>query len=85
MTRTTLDLDPTVLEQLRERAAAEHKSMGQLASERLAVSLEQDAPAELPPFRWNPKHMGEPRIDLEDKEALWRILDAEWYERPGAE
>jgi hypothetical protein len=81
MTRTTLDLDPTVLEQLRERAAAEHKSMGQVASERLAVSMGQDEAAELPPFRWNAKDMGPYKIDLEDKEAVWRLLDAEWYER----
>jgi hypothetical protein len=81
MARTTLDLDATVLQQLRERALAEHKSMGQVASERLAVSLEQDAPAELPPFRWNAKDMGPYRIDLEDKEAVWRLLDAEWYEQ----
>jgi len=80
MTRTTLDLDPTVLAQLRERAAAEHKSMGQVASERLAVGLEQDAPAELPPLNWIRKDMGPWKVDIEDKDALWRILDEEWYE-----
>jgi hypothetical protein len=83
MTRTTLDIDPTVLQQLRERAAAERKSMGQVASEQLARSLEDEAPAEPPPFQWEGKAMGKPRIDLEDKEALWRILDAEWYDRAG--
>jgi hypothetical protein len=77
MTRTTLDLDPTVLAQLRERAAAEHKSMGQLASERLARSLEEAAPAELPPLNWVRKPMGNFLIDIEDKEALWGLFDAE--------
>jgi hypothetical protein len=80
MARTTLDIDPTVLEQLRERAAAEHKSMGQVASERLARSLEEGAPAELPPLDWVRKDMGPWKIDIDDKEALWRVLDAEWYE-----
>ena len=37
MPRTTLDLDASVLEQLRKRAVTEHKSMGQVASERLAA------------------------------------------------
>ena len=77
MARTTLDLDPTVLQQLRERAAAEHKSMGQVASERLAVSLEQDTPAELPPLNWIRKPMGKPLLDIEDKDALWALFDAE--------
>lgn len=77
MTRTTLDLDPTVLEQLRARAAAERKSMGQLASERLAVSLEQEVPAELPPLRWVRKDMGEFKVDIDDKDALWEFLDSE--------
>src|SRR5437868_1244045 len=36
MPRTTFDLDPSVLDQLRRRATHEGKSMGQLASEFLA-------------------------------------------------
>jgi len=77
MTRTTLDLDPTVLQQLRERAAVERKSMGQVASEQLAVSLEEAAPTELPPLNWTRKPMGNFLIDIEDKEALWALFDAE--------
>jgi hypothetical protein len=77
MTRTTLDLDSSVLEQLRSRARAEHKSMGQLASERLAVTLRQDTPVELAPLRWPSRPMGKPKVDLQDKDALWRILDGE--------
>lgn len=80
MTRTTLDIDPTVLAQLRERAAAEHKSMGQVVSEQMARSLEEGARAELPPFRWEAKDMGPFKVDLEDKEALWRFLDGESFE-----
>lgn len=76
MTRTTLDLDSSVLVQLRRRARAEHKSMGQLASERLAVSLGEEAPAEPQPFSWPVWQMGKPKVELDDKDALWRALDA---------
>jgi hypothetical protein len=75
MPRTTLDLDGTVLEQLRKRAANEHKSMGQVASERLAVSLRESTPKQSPRLRWPSRRMGKPMVDLEDKDALWRLLD----------
>lgn len=79
MPRTTLDLDISVLDQLRRRARAEGKSMGQLASERLAIALNEDEPAfEVPPLSWPSRWMGKPKVDLEDKDALWRVLD----ERP---
>jgi hypothetical protein len=74
MPRTTLDLDPSVLEQLRRRAAIEHKSMGQLASERLAVAL-RESPGEPAPLRWPSRPMGKARIDLQDKDALWSVLE----------
>jgi hypothetical protein len=77
MTRTTLDLDSSVLEQLRARARDEHKSMGQLASERLAVALLEDAPAHGTPLRWPSRHMGKPKVDPQDKDALWRVLEGE--------
>jgi len=77
MPRTTLDLDSSVLAQLRRRARAEHKSMGQLASERLAVALEDEVQMEAQPFKWPTWHMGEPKIDLQDKDALWRVLDGD--------
>jgi hypothetical protein len=75
MARTTLDLDSSVLEQLRRRARAEHKSMGQVASERLAGALGEDTPDESTPLRWSTRHMGKPKVDLQDKDALWRVLD----------
>ena len=77
MPRTTLDLDATVLEELRRRAAAEGKSMGQVASEQLAVCLREETAYEPPPLNWARKDMGPFKIDLEDKEAIWRLLDEE--------
>ncbi|HEV2997605.1 MAG TPA: hypothetical protein VGX16_00745 [Solirubrobacteraceae bacterium] len=82
MPRTTLDLDASVLEQLRRRAASEHKSMGQVASERLAVGLRESAPGEPSRLRWPSRGMGRPRIDLEDKDALWRALEGQGAEQP---
>jgi hypothetical protein len=75
MTRTTIDLDASVLEQLRRRAAIEHKSMGQLASEQLAVTLREKAPSLAPP-NWPIKRMGRPKVDLGDKEAVRKALEA---------
>jgi plasmid stability protein len=82
--RTTLDLDATVLADLRRRAAAEGKSMGQVASEQLAASLREKAPSEPRPLNWTSKDMGPFKIDLEDKEAVWNLLDREELERGGS-
>lgn len=77
MARTTLDLDGAVLAELRRRGAAERKSMGQVASELLAAALAAPANRSAPPaFRWTTSDMGAPRVDLEDKDALQRALDA---------
>ncbi len=78
MPRTTLDLDTTVLTELRRRATAQGKSMGQVASEVLAVGLHDEIAIEQPPLRWAHKDLGL-KVDLEDKDAVWRILDAEEF------
>ena len=75
MTRTTLDLDPLVLRELRRRGAAEGKSMGAVASELLNGAL-ASAPVDSTPLRWISKELGASRVDLEDKDALHALLDA---------
>jgi plasmid stability protein len=77
MARTTIDLDPAVLRELRRRSAHEGKSMGQIASELLAraVATAPDAPA--PPFAWTSAPLGPALVDLEDKEAVRRVLDGQ--------
>jgi plasmid stability protein len=82
MPRTTFDLDGTVLADLRRRAAAEGKSMGQVASELLAIGLQDETAAEQPPLNWARKDLGL-KVDLEDKDAVWRILDAEEFGEGG--
>lgn len=75
MPRTTIDIDASVLRELKMRQQRERKTLGQLVSELLAKALEpeHDQPA-LPPFSWVTKDL-QPRIDIEDKDALWSVLD----------
>lgn len=76
MPRTTLDLDSSVLDELRRRGQREGKSMGVLASELLAGALERaDDEAATPVFSWTSADLGIPRVDLEDTEAVWALLD----------
>jgi plasmid stability protein len=75
MTRTTIDLDPGVLRRLRSRSRREGKSMGQLASEVLARSLAEEPLGSQPAFEWLSRELGEPSVDLEDKEALRACLE----------
>jgi hypothetical protein len=75
MARTTLDIDPSVLKELRRRGSREGKSMGQVASELLARSLADGSERQLDPITWQAADLGTPRVDLEDKEAVRAILD----------
>ena len=76
--RTTIDLDPTVLKELKRRSKGAGKSMGQLASELLATSLREHGGSRetLAQLEWISKDLGQPLVDLEDKEALRAVLDA---------
>ena len=75
MARTTIDLDPAVLRELRRRGAREGKSMGQVASELLARAVATADHAPAPEFVWTTAPLGPALVDLEDKEAVRRILD----------
>ena len=55
--------------------------MGQVASERLAGCLREERPSEPRPLNWAKKDMGPFKVDLEDKEAVWALLDREELER----
>jgi hypothetical protein len=73
--RTTVDIDRSVLEELKVRARAEGKTLGCLMSELLAraVGKEDDA-VPRGRVRWPTKAM-HAKVDLEDKEALWALMD----------
>ncbi len=77
MPRTTLNIDKPILDEVKELCRREGKSLGRMVSELLADVMQR------PPrrrgktarFRLITKRMGRPLVDLEDKEALWRVLD----------
>ncbi len=76
MPRTTLDIDSSVLRDLRGRANAEGKSMGRVASELLASAIcSKRGDDELEPMSWISRDLGTPLVDLDDKEALRAALD----------
>ncbi len=75
MPRTTLNLDPSVIEELRRRSKRERKSIGELASQLLARELRDEPEPEPRPFSWVSRDLGKPAVDLEDKEALNALLD----------
>ena len=73
--RTTVDIDASVLRELKRRQEHERKTLGQLISELLAQAMAAEG-ARTParPFSWVTKDL-DPRVDLEDKDALWSALD----------
>jgi len=75
MARTTLNLDPSVMRELRRRSAREHKSIGELASQLLARELREEPGPRPRPFAWLSRDLGRPAVDLEDKEALAALLE----------
>ena len=72
--RTTIDLDATVLRDLKRRATREGKSLGRVASELLAAGLADDNPPVDAGFRWTTRTM-EARVNLDDKEAVRKALE----------
>jgi hypothetical protein len=77
MPRTTLDLDGSVLSELRRRGQTEGKSMGQVASELLARGLAEGAERHVPALQWRSDDLGDTLVDLEDRDAVQEALDAD--------
>ena len=76
MPRTTVNIDASVLRELKQRQQREGKPLGELVSELLAAALEASPREEHPSgaLNWTTSAM-RARVDLEDKEALHRLLD----------
>jgi len=74
MTRTTIDIDTAVLRELRLRQRREGKTLGGLVSELLAGALGRPEPEAPPDVAWTTRRM-DALVNLEDKEALRRVLD----------
>lgn len=77
MPRTTLDIDKTVLLELKQRQQRENQSLGELVSELLASAMAgEPAPADQPALVWKAAPMAA-FVDITDKEALFAALDSE--------
>ncbi|MFQ5744233.1 MAG: hypothetical protein ACE5HV_11675 [Acidobacteriota bacterium] len=62
MSRTTLDLDPSLIEGLKHMAARGRESMSRVANQLLREALQrrQRVPEEVPKFRWHTVPDGRP-------------------------
>lgn len=78
MPRMTVDIEKTILKELKLLQKREGKSFGRLVSELLSESLSSRRRGKqaAPHFEWNSRPMT-PLVDLSDKDALYTILDGE--------
>lgn len=75
--RTTLDIDETVMAELRALQRREGRSLGQVASELLARALaDTEHHQGAASLAWRSQSMGA-RVDLDDRDAVAAALDAE--------
>jgi uncharacterized protein YoaH (UPF0181 family) len=76
MARTTVNLDASVLSQLKRRQHKEKKPLSELVNQLLAQALAETESTEhvARPLRWTSKAM-RARVDLEDEDALMQALD----------
>jgi hypothetical protein len=72
--RTTVDIDASVLRDLKRRQKQTGQTLGELVSELLARALAGDDAHRTQPLAWKSAAMGA-RIDLEDKDAVFDTLD----------
>ena len=75
--RTTLDLDLPILKELKAFSKSHSYSLGKAATQLLMEALAMHKTKKkkvLPTFKWNSQPMGA-KIDILDKDALYKILD----------
>ena len=75
--KTTLNIDDTVMQRLREEAARRQTTMSALVEAGLRLILDDDTQAErveqLPPLpTWN---LGKELVDIADRDALYAVFD----------
>lgn len=73
--RTTVDIDSSVLQQLKKLQQRRNTSLGALVSELLARALAEESPGDVAgPLTWTSATMGA-RLDLEDRGTVLDLLD----------
>jgi len=75
MPRTTIDIEASVLRDLKRLQKREGKSLGQLVSELVARALAAAGEEASQPFSWTSRPM-RARVDLEDEEAVRAALES---------
>lgn len=75
--RTTVDIADPILREVKRLAEADGRSMGSVMSELLADAVAGRRTARaVAPFVW-PVHSMNARVSLDDKDALYAVLDAD--------
>jgi hypothetical protein len=76
--RTTVDIESSVLKDLKKIRQQEGKSLGRIISDLLAQALAERKSTKTPtkPPKWISKRMGA-RVDLADREALYAVMESE--------
>ena len=75
MARTTIDIDDTILKEIKAIQKKEGRSMGKIVSQLLAEALiEQKNSVKTPRFKWISRQMRS-LVDLSDKDEVYRVLD----------
>lgn len=71
--KITVRIPDHLVIELRRRAAVEGRTFAQMMTETLRRGLAPHAPAVLPPLPVF--HLGEPLVDLADRDALYRAME----------
>ncbi|MFP3942810.1 MAG: DUF6364 family protein [Alphaproteobacteria bacterium] len=72
--KTTLNIDDTVMAQLKSEAARQGRTMSELVETALRnLFRARNEPAELPPLPVF--HGGEPLVDIADRDALYQAME----------
>jgi hypothetical protein len=76
--RTTVDIETSVMKDLKKIRQQEGRSLGRIISDLLAQALADRKSTKAPakPPRWISKRMGA-RVDLADHEALYAVMESE--------
>ncbi|MEQ3548851.1 hypothetical protein WIS52_00080 [Pseudonocardia nematodicida] len=77
--RTTVDIDASVLAQLRKLQQRRGTTLGALVSELLATALADEERADgagVRPLTWSSASLGS-RVDLDDRDSVLDLLDAD--------
>ena len=75
--RTTLNIDHSILKEIKAIHEREGRSMGAVVSELLAEALARRRPARArPSSRWTSRRM-KSLVDITDKENVYAVLDAD--------